>query len=64
MKITTTISVTIERPDGSASTIGQTSITHAGDNPIFERRAANDTIFSAHAALARAHFLDENENPL
>lgn len=44
MKIITSIAVTIERTDGSATTVSETTVTKTGDNPRFERAEAAKAI--------------------
>jgi hypothetical protein len=52
VKIIATIAVTIERTDGSATTISETTTTKTGDNPRFERAEASKAITRTWDTLA------------
>ena len=64
MKITTKITVTIERPDGSASEISQTRRSDAGDNPGFERVEVLKAVDASVQTFTDRHSLENSKLPL
>lgn len=51
MKITTAITVTVLRHDGSQAMVASTSIKDVGDNPAFERQEAKIALTEATSAF-------------
>ena len=65
MKITTKITVTIERPDGSASEISQTRHTVEEHlDPKDERRAVEQALTYDLETFSRRHSLESSRLPL
>jgi hypothetical protein len=53
VKITTTITVDIQRADGNATTITERCESHAGDNPRFEAAECAQAVDAAVVVIGR-----------
>ena len=58
MKITTQITVTLDKADGSQTIIGKTISKTVGDNPIFHRNETRYVVNDACIEFAETHHLN------
>ena len=61
MKITTEISVLVERPDGTTAYLERSTIMATGDNPRFERDGVAGALHVAHVEFVAANHLGSED---